>query len=391
MPSRTELSPEQEQIYMEAPLDGSVVIIGAPGTGKTVLAVFRCHLLNRLKEKFQLVMYNKVLVRYTANAMGDNQLTGNVSTLHSWVYKWWQSAKLGYVRPKPGFEIDFQRMIRLIGEQKVANPRGFDWGHLIVDEGQDFSRDFYLLLNIVAAKGRTHGGKYALTVLADENQRLDEKSNSTIAEILQLVGVAHPYILTKNFRNTFEIARLAAEFYTGARTEIAELPEERRGGLPVVRAFDTMDNEARHIARYARLNDDQAIGVFVKTHQIRRSMMVKLRELLADSGIYLQSYESGTDQSSDAGQLSFNKSGSITLLCDASCKGLEFDAVFIPQMQAHNLDGIAEDFMKMRLYVMCSRARQHLEFSWTDCDGDPEIARLLPSRDKAILDWREKT
>lgn len=393
MPSRTELSPEQEQVYMEAPMDGSVVIIGAPGTGKSVLAVFRSYLLSRLKRDFRLVMYNKVLVRYTSIAMSESEikLADHVSTWNSWVFQWWIKANRGYKPPSSNRETDFQRMLTLFCEQKVANPELLDWGHLIIDEGQDFSRDFYLLLSVIMRMNRLAGGSYGLTVLADENQRLDEKHHSTIAQILQLTGVEQPYKLTKNFRNTYEIARLAAEFYTGARTEIAEFNEERRGARPVARAFDNMENEVKHIARYAHLNDDLTIGVFVKTHKIREPMMALLQKLTASSGIHVQSYESGRGEWNDADRLIFHKGGSITLLCDASCKGLEFDAVFIPQMQAYNLDGISEEFMKMRLYVMCSRARLHLELSWTDCDGDPEIARLLPAHDKDILDWREKT
>ena len=58
--------------------------------------------------------------------------------------------------------------------------------------------------------------KPSITILADENQRLNE-SNSSLEEIqaAHLITDDEIYLLTQNYRNTYEIALLSSFFYTG--------------------------------------------------------------------------------------------------------------------------------------------------------------------------------
>jgi DNA helicase-2/ATP-dependent DNA helicase PcrA len=50
MPNSREISDEQEEIYMDAPMDGVVMVAGPPGTGKTVIAFLRAQALNKRKK-----------------------------------------------------------------------------------------------------------------------------------------------------------------------------------------------------------------------------------------------------------------------------------------------------------------------------------------------------
>ena len=67
MPNSKEMSKEQKKIYLDAPIDGSVLVTGPPGTGKTVIAFLRAQTAEKLDEDASVVMYNKVLSRYTGN------------------------------------------------------------------------------------------------------------------------------------------------------------------------------------------------------------------------------------------------------------------------------------------------------------------------------------
>ena len=98
----------------------------------------------------------------------------------------------------------------------------------------------------------------------------------------------------------------------------------------------------------------------------------------------MQKYSSGTD----AVTIDFYTKGIITVVCDKSCKGLEFDAVFIPQLQAYKSDGANEDFFKMKMYVMISRARSYLQLSFSDCDEDPQVLKMLPTEEQEVLKWK---
>jgi DNA helicase II / ATP-dependent DNA helicase PcrA len=68
----------------------------------------------------------------------------------------------------------------------------------------------------------------------------------------------------------------------------------------------------------------------------------------------------------------------VTVLCFASAKGLEFDAVFLPELQTVPVDDQNELVTKMNLYVMVSRARTHLFLLLTDPEKKTGIWSLLP-------------
>ena len=56
LPKRTELSEEQENFLLEAPFDRPVLCIGPPGTGKTVLALYRGVALSKKGKEVQFIM-----------------------------------------------------------------------------------------------------------------------------------------------------------------------------------------------------------------------------------------------------------------------------------------------------------------------------------------------
>ncbi|MFA0025893.1 DNA/RNA helicase, partial [Vibrio sp. 10N.261.49.A5] len=72
-----------------------------------------------------------------------------------------------------------------------------------------------------------------ITILADENQRLQEGHNSSLEDIRHNLKIKadREFRLTKNFRNTKPIAELAKHFYTGLSTGVPESPD-KSGGLP---------------------------------------------------------------------------------------------------------------------------------------------------------------
>ncbi len=70
----------------------------------------------------------------------------------------------------------------------------------------------------------------------------------------------------------------------------------------------------------------------------------------------VQTYEGG--QGAKAEQLDFDAPG-VKVITYASAKGLEFDTVFLPELQVHDGDLTSPD-LRMRMYVMLSRARDNL-------------------------------
>ncbi|MBX9463218.1 MAG: AAA family ATPase [Aquamicrobium sp.] len=387
-PSLSDLDREQRRIYGNAPADGAILVVGPPGTGKTVMAFHRAQKLEKLGQAPHVIMFNKVLAKYTSNRSGIAP-TIDVSTMHSWAGKWWKRATGS--RP-PMLAGD--RWTHDWGEicAKALNAfhngasRRFTWGHLIIDEGQDFPPQMYMALGMMLKRMAADGVSVQVTIFADDNQRLQADRNSRIKDIKNylFVGGARDRVfgLKKNFRNTRPIAEFARHFQVGNESGIAEVPDTDGENPHVVFAANDRDI-AEFIARKAKINPGKQVGVIVYggSSAVKRAYnQVKMRISEISKPPRLQMYLSGhathTDQALD-----FESGNTITFLHAQSAKGLEFDVVFFLGMEGMNVDTSGFFNERMALYVMSSRARSELYIAFKDIDpavGLPASYRLLP-------------
>jgi hypothetical protein len=320
-------------------------------------------MLKKRNRKAKLLMYSRLLSQYTESAVGELDLDGTVETYHSWFYGFFKSQ---YGRSPPSLDkyiYDFGEALQVINAAPLAAASVPD---LIVDEGQDLPKEFYLVAQHLAAN---------LIVFADENQRIAE-TNSTIGDIKSFGGLQEPHLLTKNYRNTREIAQLAAGFYTGLRTGIPDLPD-RRGVRPVMRSFPSTAQAVEAIRIFERSNSDLEIGVFTPNKKIQNKIWYQLEGETANP---VQRYVGG--QGSKGTPVQFGRPG-ITIVNYPSAKGLEFDAVFLPELQEIYSDPGNTDF-RMRMYVLISRARDRLVLSYSG-RNPPAIIDEFP---KELLEWR---
>ena len=131
IPNLTDLDREQERIYLEAPMDGVILVTGPPGSGKTVMAWHRAEALLDQDVQVHLTMYTKVLRRYVETGKESDAL--GVKHLHSWVFQWWRKAGRGTI-PKRVIEgerfhpIDWEKIQTLVlTEQRAEKLKKFDW------------------------------------------------------------------------------------------------------------------------------------------------------------------------------------------------------------------------------------------------------------------------
>ena len=353
LPAFEDLSKEQDLIY-NLGLDGNYLVSGPPGTGKSVMALYRAQVLTFDDREPTLLMYNNVLQQYTAQAAETLEVAGCVRTFHSWVWRFWCEH---FKRQPPRLEgnsytHDWTEMTRQFFE---TPPDPGALADLLVDEGQDLSLGFFRLTQFFAKN---------ITVFADENQQLSEQ-NTTLEEIAKAIRADEHLELKRNYRNTAEIAAVASKFYSGTPTGIPDLPT-RHGEKPTLRRYDSDDDLADFIARYVKARSHLTIGIACENRRIQYRLMRLLGERKLP--VPIQMYISGNKQHNT---LDFDVPA-VTVVNFRSLKGLEFDTLFVPELQQHSADPTSAA-TRMMFYVVMSRARDELHLSYSGTGAPPPI------------------
>lgn len=356
LPAFEDLSKEQDLIY-NLDLDGNYLVSGPPGTGKSVMALYRAQVLTFDDREPALLMYNKVLQQYTAQAADTLEVDGFVRTFHSWIWGFWRQ----HFRRQPptlegdSFACDWAEMTSQFFAEPPAPETLAD---LLVDEGQDLSLGFFRLTKFFAKN---------ITVFADENQQLSDQ-NTTLDEIARAISADKQLELRRNYRNTAEIAAVAAKFFSGTPTGIPELPT-RHGEKPILRRYESDGDLAEFIARYVKARTNLNIGIACENKRMQFRLLRLLEERKLP--VPVQMYSSGSKHKT----LDF-ESPAVTIVNFRSLKGLEFDTLFVPELQQHTADPTSAA-TRMMFYVVMSRARDELHLSYSGTGGIPPILNDL--------------
>lgn len=399
-PRLIDLDQEQRLVFNNAPTDKNIIITGAPGTGKTIMALHRAMKLAQLGKNPQLIMFNRVLARYTNS--GDSKTTVKVSTMHQWIYQWWRGSTILKKKRIPEIKIDkfnkrfdwkaiFQEIIQ-INDKKSLNE--LNWGHLLIDEGQDFEEDMYFALHNISGYFRSHGLESMITVFADDNQRLQISQNSSISDICEMFSIEdcdtlRKYSLTKNFRNTLETAKFAKHFQVNDH-EVLQRPPTRKGQIPSIYFLDSMDTIIKFISRIVSNFPGKQHGIIVEgsksdVHEYYKQISQSKEFKDVKVNAYISGWKSFSDE-----KLDFISSNTITILNKQSAKGTEFDYVFYVGLEKASFvdsEGINE---KMSMYVMSSRPREGLYILFNNVSLDSsymDILKIFPNFENEICNY----
>ena len=360
-----ELLSKEQDAAIRSPIEKSLLVTGPPGSGKTVVALYRAKELLRRGKNIDVIVYSNVLFSYLKESLMSLNVPVDArkNTFHKWIRDYCRK-KFRRAAPTRGnqFDYDWDVILQWFGDT------GFqpEFDQLIIDEGQDLPVDFLRIAIRLSD---------SVTVFADENQKIFE-TNSSLAEIRRALRRFNPrdIRLDKNFRNSKSIAEFAALFCTeGIETGIARVPDDRGAGeLPELRQYENEERELARIIDYAKVNSSQQVGVFLYRKHDVRSWYQRLSNALPGR---VQHYVSGHN-----GPLppDFSKPG-IFVVTYHSAKGLQFPAVFLPQLQHFPQDD--NDEIRMLLYVAISRAKQMLLLSYVSETLPAVIRRALEQSD----------
>ncbi len=383
LPGIHELNKDQDKA-LSLPVEGQHLIVGGPGTGKSVVALLRARRLNEAKRTYGTLVYNQLLHHSNRHLFGTDK-PFSAMTWDSWFRRYFKrrfSTDVPTLEPDclGGYcPIDWEAVKQQVQFLKKDHEIQSD-KFLVIDEGQDMPPAFYETLSNL--------GFVNFYVAADQNQQIHPDKCSSREDIQNFLALEpdEALELKTNYRNTRPIALLAQHFYpanlASPRPDLPDLipaaatPELWTYGAANTPTLAEMADKILQLSdRYPR----KLIGIITPNNKAR----VKFRNALINANPALDN-EKPPIQTFVSGQRalpSFSQGG-IMIINAQSCKGLEFDTVILTDIDQH-LPKRDERTLKARFYVMVTRAREQVILLRTG-SVCPVVEGLLPT-DPSIL------
>ena len=350
LPGIQDLSKDQDRV-LELPKEGQHLVVGGPGTGKTIVALLRARRHQRDGDPYEFLVYNHLLKGAGTRLFGG-ELSGD-----TWM-SWFDRRFLDITGQSPpkrppqkhgGFKLnDWDDVAEFVRGCDPITDAPF----LVIDEGQDMPPQFYRTLVDL--------GYEPFFVAADQNQQLTDE-HSSVQDIAAALVVEPGDIieLKENYRNSTPVARLAAAFRTD---DIASPPVDlpTRRGIPAVLcdyAPGRFADVCQRILKLVDLDPSKLVGVIAPKNQVRESYLQRLvaesRDLDLDHG----PPRIETSYTGHRPKVRWDEGG-ILVINAQNCKGLEFDVAVLAAIDDHYAPDL--DALKKRFYVMVSRARDQV-------------------------------
>lgn len=351
LPRINQLTKDQEEARALS-LDGRHLIIGGPGTGKSVVALMRAMRLMRSEKDYRFLVYNRLL-----NWAGG-QLVGELNNV-TWV-SWFRTLieeLTGEACPlrepnQPGgyqavdWEAAASRCKALDGASiSIARP------FLVIDEGQDMPPDFYVALIELGFEN--------FYVVADQSQRITQE-NSTRDDLISVLSIELEDVLelNENIRNTYPTAVLALHFRPDdPASPPPNLPRKSSSAqAPILFEYEETQlyGVCRRILKLVDRDPKTLVAVITPNNDVKEFYVEQLRDVpvtLDNPRCRIETYASGQKE-----ELRFDEGG-IIVINQQSCKGLEFDVVVLADIDRYWMDQNDPDDIKRRFYVMVSRSK----------------------------------
>jgi len=371
---RQDLTPEQLRA-VGLPHDRHQVIFGAPGSGKTLVLLYRarelCDQLGTPPDRFRIFVFTNVLKEYIRSALNLLQLPdGVVTTYDAWCAELHEN-QIGPLplrqhgwNSKPDYP-EIRRRVACWVRRHCASMPLYDF--VMVDEGQDLEPEVYEVLRHIASH---------VTVCLDDKQQIYERG-SRKDEILLALGLHHRNLtLLGAYRCSPLVARLAAQFLTSE--------EERRRYLNQIRVAQT-DRETPVLYLAHSFEDErQQLIAALRQRLLKDRRIAVLFPLRRQVREFAQSLRAAGIEVDEQPELDFS-SDAPKLMTYHSAKGLTFESVFLPQLVWKSFKNKSENNIRHLLFVAVTRATQWVYMSGGQYDGIGVLKDLALLKQQGVL------
>ena len=376
LPGIQDLNKDQDEV-LALPMEGQHLIVGGPGTGKSVVALLRARRLARNDRPYRTLVYNHLLDHSNRHLFGGDQ-TLSARTWDAWfrgICKYFfatvptrEPEQAGGYSP-----IDWEAVEQL--SQEEFADRHLREKYLVIDEGQDMPPAFYRTL--------THLGFENFYVAADQNQQIqpDKCSSRQNIEDILAIDPGNTLELKINYRNSRPIALLAQHFYPADRASPKpDLPDANSSAAtPEFWTYDQTNTQmfteiVDRILQMSDRNPRRLIGIITPDNKVRTKFtdaLLSANPKLDNGKPPIQTFVSGQQDLPNFDQ------GGIMIINAQSCKGLEFDTAILADIDQHQPKNDPH-VLRARFYVMVARAREQVILLRTS-NVCPLVDGLLPT------------
>ncbi len=285
--------------------DNSFIVKGCAGSGKSILALWKAkQIQNEGRGTYKFIVFTKALMQYMSDGVRQVGINNNNVDYH---WHW---------------------------EKRQGSPSA---DYIIVDEAQDFSKE-----DILKFKSRA---KKALLLYGDSAQQLykfiQDKRTVSMEEIVLITGFQEEQLVF-NHRLPKKVARLA-EHISDTNDDLEGRCKIEGTEKPKIIQYNSFESQLDAIAQIIKNRNFEDVGILFRTNQ----SVERAYNYLKSKGINVEAKFGSTID------LNFNLDNP-KLMTYHSSKGLQFEAVFLPECSSTYTDD------RNPLYVALTRTYQSL-------------------------------
>ena len=342
---------------------GHKVILGGPGSGKTLVLLHRArYLLDEMRideSRFRIFVFTKVLKQYIVSALGDLDLPDKCTiNFDAWCLNFYKnniSTNVPWIDKMPDF-----KAIRNNIYEFICNKNNFQpiYDFVMVDEGQD--------LNDVAYGILTRISKH-ITVCMDNNQQL-YNSGSSESKVFEYLGITMKSAsLLEAYRCSPYIIKLAASMLPEDKQSAFESQSRTRTTdiqTPLLYYAQDWQEEQKHLIEVAktRIMRNDSLAVLLPKNR----MIYGYARAFKDAGIEVET----------SNNLNF-ANDKPKILTYHGAKGLTFDSVLMPRLVNYSFRMFNDDEIRRQIFVGITRAQNWVYLSTVENQRTPILERVL--------------